>query len=123
MEQPTSTNVPIGTTLASETREKFTIFINPLVQLPPAADFFVHPALEGRVDSPTPPDYGPNAPFWRTSMVQSIVEFRVIRHSPGNPPLGEEEQRRINASLDRARNFSERIERIIPPPVSHYETL
>ena len=61
--------------------------------------------LEGRVDSLTPPDYGLNAPFWRTSMGQAIVEFGVIRPSPGNPPLGEEEQRRINAYLNRARNF------------------
>ena len=56
-------------------------------------------------------------------MGQAIAEFGVIRPSPGNPPLGEEEQRRINASLDRARNFSERVEIIIPPPMSRYETL
>ena len=105
MEQLAFANVPIGTTLASETREDFTIFTSPLVQLPPAANVFVHSPLEGHVDSPTPPDYGPDAPSWRTSMGQAIAEFRVIRPSPGNPPLGEEEQRRINASLDRACNF------------------
>ena len=56
-------------------------------------------------------------------MGQAIAEFGVIRPSPGNPPLGEEEQRIINASLDRARNFSERVEIIIPPPLSHHETI
>ena len=56
-------------------------------------------------------------------MGQDIAEFGVIRPSAGNTPLGEEEQRRINASLDRARKFSERVERIIPPPLSHYETM
>ena len=104
MEKPASANVPIGTTLASEIREEFTVFTNPLVQLPPIADVSVHLPFEGHVDSLTPPDYGSDAPFWSTSMGQSIVEFEVIRPSLGNPPLGEEEERRINASLDRACN-------------------
>ena len=56
-------------------------------------------------------------------MGEAIAEFKVIRTSQGNPPLGEEEQRIIHASLDRARKFSERVEIIIPPPMSHYETL
>ena len=89
MEQPASANVPIGTALASETREYFSVHTNPLVQLPPAVDASVHPPLEGHVDTPTPPDYGSDTPFWRTSMGQDISEFRVIRPSPGNPPLGE----------------------------------
>ena len=88
MEKPASTNVPVGTALASENREDFTIYTNPLVQFPPAADTSVHSSLEGRFNSPTPPDYGPDAPFCRTSMGQAISEFRVIRTSPGNPPLG-----------------------------------
>ena len=52
-------------------------------------------------------------------MGQAIAEFGVIIPSPGNPPLGEEEHRIINASLDRARNFLKRVGRIIPPPMSH----
>ena len=91
MEQLASGNVPVGNTLASEIREEFTVFTNPLVQLPPAADVFMHSPFEGRVDSLTPPDYGLDAPFWRTSMGQAIVEFGVIIPSPGNPPSGEEE--------------------------------
>ena len=95
-----------------------------MVQLPPVADASVHSPLEGHVNSPTPPYYGSDDPFWRTSMGQDIAEFRTIRPSPRNPsPLGEEEQSIINASLNRARNFSERVERIIPPHVSHYETM
>ena len=63
MEQPASSNVPVWTTLASETREDFTIYTNPLVQLHPTTNAFVHPPLEGHADTPTPLDYGPNAPF------------------------------------------------------------
>ena len=83
----------------------------------------MHSLLEGHINSLIQAEYGPDAPFWRTSMVQAISEFRVIIPSPRNPPFGEEEKRRINAYLDRAYNFSERVERIIPPPVSHYETM
>ena len=71
-----------------------------MVQLPPAADASVHSSLEGVVDNPTLLDYGLDSHFWRTSMGQDIAEFKVIRPSLGNPPLGEEEHRRINASLD-----------------------
>ena len=56
-------------------------------------------------------------------MGQSISYFGVIIPSLGNPPLGEEEKRRINASLDQACNFSERVERIIPSPTPHHETI
>ena len=91
MEQPASANVPIGTSLASETREDFTIYTDPLVQLPPTTDASVHSPLEGRVDSLPPPDYGLDAPFCRTSRGEYIAEFGVIRPSPGNHPLGEEE--------------------------------
>ena len=58
IEQPASANVPIGTALACETIEEFIVYTNPLVQLPPAVDASVHSPLEGRIDSPIPPDYG-----------------------------------------------------------------
>ena len=90
MEQSASANVHIGTALASETKEVFIVYTNPLVQLPLATNASVHSSLEGRIDSPIPPDYGSDAPFWRTSMGQAIFEFGIIRPSPGNPPLGEE---------------------------------
>ena len=38
MEQPTFANASVGTALASETREYFIVYPNPLVQLPLAAD-------------------------------------------------------------------------------------
>ena len=63
MEQPTSANVPVGTALASETREYFIVYTNPLVQLPPIADASKHSPLEGCIDSPIQPDYGLDTPF------------------------------------------------------------
>ena len=123
IEQLASANVPVGTALASETIEDFNVYTNPLVQLPPTADASVHSPLEGHIDIPIQVEFFPDAAFWRNSMGQAISDFGVIIPSLRNPPLGEEEKRRINASLDRARNFSERVERIIPPHVSHYETM
>ena len=71
-------------------RGNFSTHASPLVQLPPTTDVSVHPLLGGHGDTSTPPDYGLDAPFWRNSISQFISEFRVIRPSPGNPPLGEE---------------------------------
>ena len=109
MEQPYFSNNPMGTALASETREYLTVYTNPLVQLPPVVNASMHSSLVAHFDSPTPPDYGLDAPFWRTSMGQAIAKFGVIIPSLGNPPLGEDGKRRINASLNQDRNFSERV--------------
>ena len=81
-------------------RGNFSSIASPSVQLPPTINVSIHSLLGGHGDTSASPYYGPNAPFWRTSMGQDIAEFEVIRPSPRNPPLGEEEQRRINASLD-----------------------
>ena len=61
--------------------------------------------MEGRIDGLDETEYGPNAPFWRTSMGQDISDFGFIRPSFENPPLNEDAYRRIQKSLNRARNF------------------
>ena len=106
-----------------ESREQFTAYVNPLVQQPPTTDTSFHSSMEGHIDSPLEIEYGPNAPFWRTSMGQALSEFGVTRPCFENPPPGEDEYRRIQASLDHAHNFQERVERIIPSPVSHKEPI
>ena len=123
MEQPASANVHVGTALASETREDFNVYTNTLVQLPSIVDASVHSPLEGHIDIPIQVEFFLNAPFCRTSMGQAIFDFEVIIPSLGNRPLGEEEKRRINTSLERACNFSEEVERIIPSPPPHHETI
>ena len=52
-------------------------------------------------------------------MGQAISKFGVIRPSFENPPLNEDAYRRIQASLNRARNFQERMERVIATLVPH----
>ena len=88
-----------------ENKEQFTAYVNPLVQQPPTADTSFHSLMEGHTDSPIETGYGPNAPFWRTSMGQSLSKYGVTRPSFENPPSSEDEYRRIQASLNLARSF------------------
>ena len=85
-------------------REYFTVYTNPLVQLPPTTDASLHTPLEGHDDVSAPPDYGLEAPFWRTSMGQSIAEFGVVRPSFEKPPMNEDSYRIIQESLSHACN-------------------
>ena len=54
--------------LVVESGDQFASYITPLVQQPPVGDTSFHGPVEGRVDSPVRPYYGPDAPFWGTSM-------------------------------------------------------
>ena len=47
----------------------------PLVQQPSPENTLFHSPTEGHVDDTTRPDYGPNAPFWDTSIGQAIASF------------------------------------------------
>ena len=78
-----------------ESGDQFTSYINPLVQQPPMADTSFHSNMEVHTDSPVPPEYGPDAPFWRNSMGQAIASFGVNRHSLEQSSPSEEEYRKI----------------------------
>ena len=75
--------------------DQFTSYNNPLIQHPPMADTSFHPLMEGRTDSHVPPEYGPDDPFWRTSMGQEITSFGVDNSSPEQYLPSEEEYRQI----------------------------
>ena len=68
-------------------------------------DTSLHLNMEGRTNSPVPPEYGPDAPFWRTSMGQAIASFGLNRPSPEQSSHSEEEYRQIEASIHRACDF------------------
>ena len=85
------------------------------------ADTSFHPHVEGRTVSP---EYGPYAPFWRTSMGQAIASFGVNRPSREQYSPSEEEYRQIQASIHRAHGFQERMQRldtILATPIPHKE--
>ena len=112
-DQGVATNSHVEGSPVVESGEQFTAYVNPLVQQSPTTDTSFHSPMEGHTDSPVETEYGPNAPFWRTSMGQAIFEFGVIRPYFENPPLNEDAYRRIQASLDRARNFQGRMDMVM----------
>ena len=65
-------------------------------------DTSFHPHVEGHTDSLAPPEYGPIALFWRTSMIQAISSFGVNRTSPEQTSPNEEDYRQIQESIHRA---------------------
>ena len=86
----------------AESGDQFTSYINPLAQQPPMDDNSFHPHMEVRTNSPTAPEYGPDAAFWRTSMGQAISSFKVNRTSPEQTSPDEEEYRKIQESIHHA---------------------
>ena len=56
-------------------------------------------------------------------MGQVISEFGVNRPFPNNPSPSEEEYREIQASLNHARNFQERMEIFLATPIPHKELM
>ena len=79
MEWPASADACIENTSSIETREYFSIYDNPLVQLPPMVDTTFHFPTEGQAGPSNwtfnnPPnesievEYGPNDPFYITSL-------------------------------------------------------
>ena len=92
-----------------ESGDQFTSYTNPLAQQPSASDTSFHGHVEGHVDSPVRPDYGPDASVWGTSIGQAISSFGVRRPSLENSSPSEEEYRQIQASIHRARDFQERM--------------
>ena len=92
--QGAATDSHVEGSTVMERGEQFTAYINPLVQQPFVADASFHSPREGRIDSPTETEYGPNSPFWRTSTGQAISKFGVTRPCFENPPLGEDEHKK-----------------------------
>ena len=67
-DQGAATDSHVGGIPVSKSGEKITSYINPLVQQSPATDTSFHSSMEGRIDGIDETKYGPDAPFWRTSM-------------------------------------------------------
>ena len=89
------------------------------------ADTSFHLHMEGCTDNPDALEYGLDAFFWRTSIVQVISSFTANRTSPKQTSPNEEEYRQIQASIHRAQDFQERMQRldiVLDAPALHTET-
>ena len=75
IDQGVSTTSRVGDNVVVESGVPYSSHSPPLVQYPSQGDSSFHSPMEGHVDDTTCPDYGPNAPFWDTSIGQAIASF------------------------------------------------
>ena len=73
--QGATTNSQAGENVVAESRDPYPPHGPPLAQQPSRGNTSFHSPIEGHVDDTTRLDYGPNAPFWDTSMGQAIASF------------------------------------------------
>ena len=67
-EEGATTTSHVEENLVVEGGYQFASYVTPLFQQPPVGDTSFHGLVEGHVDSPVHPDYGPDALLWETSM-------------------------------------------------------
>ena len=104
-DQGATTTSHVEENLVVEGGNQFTSYVTPLVQQPLVGDTSFHGPMEGHVDILVCPDYGPDAPFWGTSMGHAIASFGVHRPSPEHSSPSEEEYRKIQLSIQHAQYF------------------
>ena len=61
--------------MVAESRVPYSSHLPPLVQQPSHGNTLFHSPTEGHADDTVDLDYGPNAPFWDTSIGQAIASF------------------------------------------------
>ena len=87
----------------------------PLVQQPSRGNTSFHSPIESHVDDTTHPDYGPNAPFWDTSIGQTISSFSTCLNSSEE----EEEHRKYHATILYAQEIDKQIDERLGLTPSH----
>ena len=73
--QGAATNSQVGENLVAESGDPYISHAPPLAQQHSRGNTSFHSPIRGHVDDTTHPDYGPNAPFWDTSIGQAISSF------------------------------------------------
>ena len=75
IDQGAATTSQVGNNVVVESAGPYSSHSPPLVQQPSRGNSSFHSPTEGHVDDTTHMDYGPNAPFWDTSIGQVIASF------------------------------------------------
>ena len=70
IDQGVATTSQVGDNVVAKSGGPYPSHSPPLVQQPSWGNTSFHSPIEGHVDDTTHPDYGPNAPFWDTSIGQ-----------------------------------------------------
>ena len=106
--------------MVAESRGPYPSHSLPLVQKPSQGNNSFYSPIEGHVDDTTRPYYGPNAPFWDTSIGQAIASFGTRLNFYEEVSPNEEEHRQYQAAILRAQEIEKKIDNILgtPPPRS-----
>ena len=118
--QGAATTSQAGENVVAESRAPYPSHGPPLAQQPSKGNISFHSPIEGHVEDITSPDYGPNAPFWDTSMGQAIASFGTRPTSSEDISPNEEERRQYQEVILHARELDNKIDSILgtPPPRS-----
>ena len=95
IDQGATTTSQVGDNVVAESGGPYSSDSPPLVQQPSQGNTSFHSPTEGHVNDITCLDYGPNAPFWDTSIGQAIASFGTHLNSSED----EEERRQYHASI------------------------
>ena len=93
IEQGAATNSQVGENVVAESGGPYPSHSPPLVQQPSHGNTSFHSPTEGHVDDTIHPYYGPNAPFWDTSIGQAIASFGTHLNFSEEVSPNEEERR------------------------------
>ena len=120
IDQGSATTSQVGDNVVAESSIPYSSNSPPLVQQLSQGNTSFHSPTEGHVDDITHPDYGPNAPFWDTSIRQAIASFRNHLNFSEEISPDEEEHRQYQAVILHAQEIEKKIDDILgtPPPRS-----
>ena len=106
--------------MVAESEDPYPSHSPPLVQQPSRGNTSFHSPIEGHVYDTTSLDYGPNAPFWDTSIGQAIASFGTHLNFSEEVSPNEEERRQYQVAILHAQEIHKKIEDILgtPPPRS-----
>ena len=99
IDQGVATTSQVGDTVVTESGGPYPSHSPPLVQQPSRDNTSFHSPIEGHVDDTTHLDYGPNAPFWGTSIGQAISSFGTRLNFSEEVSPNEEECRQYHAAI------------------------
>ena len=99
IDQGAATTSQVGDNVVAKSGGPYSSHSPPLLQQPSQGNTSFHSPIEGHVDDTTHPDYGPNAPFWDTSIGQAIASFGTRLKFSEEVSPDEEECRQYQASI------------------------
>ena len=120
IDQGAATTSQVGDNVVAESGGPYPLHLPPLVQQPSQGNTSFHSPIEGHVDDTTRPDYGPNAPFWDTSIRQAIASFGTHLNFSEDVSLNEEECRKYQEYILRAQEIKKKIDDILGTPPSRF---